>query len=431
MNAKNKKAPAVTEVQKGTMRDLFQTLPVDTTVEKTRYEVFTQSELTTNPLQIKVDPTRRWVDLSKTLFVYTVEFVANDNTTLLLAANKVAPINLIGHSLIKQFDVHFNKTLVPSGLADYHYTAYVDRLLKFSDAEKKEFLSVEGWYTDTPGKFDDTDPLARPVVAPTDNAAANIQTAIANALVRATPNAGAAARHGLCCQNRRVTFVISPVVSVFDQIKYLTPGTQIDFRVRWNLPALVLMSGDTTVTLPKFKIVPQSPAVWIYHVEANPQLHLQNEAAMLQNQQIAFYPVMEKRIVTHTIINGRTREKFSNVFTGFSPNYMVVGLVRGDAYTGSYARNPFNFGDMNQKQIKSFGISREDYKDGNYLLLWNFNPDGALNAGYVYGRTLGNVSIEIEFSAPTANNTTLVFIGEFEQEVWCDGSKNWALKNDY
>ncbi|KAK3727339.1 hypothetical protein QZH41_018487, partial [Actinostola sp. cb2023] len=231
--------------------------------------------------------------------------------------------------------------------------------------------------------------------------------------------------------------------------RYLTPGTQIDFRVRWNSPAVALMSGDATLTnTPKFKIVPQSPAMWIYHVETNPELHLRNEVAMLQNQQIAFYPMEEKRIVTHTIINGRLREKFSNLFTGFRPNYMIVGLLRGDAYTGSYTHNPFNFADMGQKQIKvtidgeelpyppivldshdkcegyatfanfagkffdsqSNGISRKDYKDGNYLLLWNFNPDGALNSGYVYGRTLGNVAIDIEFRTPTADNTTLVII---------------------
>ncbi|KAK3746877.1 hypothetical protein QZH41_008136 [Actinostola sp. cb2023] len=447
--SKKAPAPAVTEVQKGTMRDLFTSLPVDTTTEKSRYEVYTQSELTTNPLQIKVDPTRRWVDLSKTLFVFEVEFLANDNTAKLVAANKVAPVNLIGHSLIKQFDVYFNKQLVSSGLADYHYVAYFDRLLKFSKDEKTEALGLEGWFTDEAGKFDDTDPLPRAIVDATDATVGNITAAMLAAENRVKPNAGAAARHGLCCQGRKVTFYLSPVIGIFDQGRYLTPGTQIDFRVRWNSPAVALMSGDATLTnTPKFKIVPQSPAMWIYHVETNPELHLRNEVAMLQNQQIAFYPMEEKRIVTHTIINGRLREKFSNLFTGFRPNYMIVGLLRGDAYTGSYTHNPFNFADMGQKQIKvtidgeelpyppivldshdkcegyatfanfagkffdsqSNGISRKDYKDGNYLLLWNFNPDGALNSGYVYGRTLGNVAIDIEFRTPTADNTTLVII---------------------
>ncbi|KAK3737344.1 hypothetical protein QZH41_000331 [Actinostola sp. cb2023] len=412
-------------------RPVSHTLPVDTTVEKTRYELFTQSEITTSPLQIKVDPTRRWVDLNKTLFVFTVKFVANDGTTLLTSASKVAPINLIGHSLIKQFDVSFNKTLVSSGTADYHYAAYFDRLLKYSAVEKNEVLTLEGWYTDTPNKFDDTDPLERAVVAPTANTTAEIRTAIADALNRATPNAGAAGRHGLCCQNRRVAFVISPVIGIFDQVKYLTPGTQIDFRVRWNSAALALMTGNNIITTPKFRIVPQTPEVWIYHVEANPQLHIQNEAAMLQHQQLAIYPFMQKRIVTHTIVNGRRRETFPNVFQGFKPNYMIVGLLRGDAYTGDYARSPYNFHDMNQKQIKCIGITREGYKDGNFLLLWNFNPDGALNAGYTYGRNVGNVKIEVDFSADTANNITLIVCGEFEQELWADGSKNFSLRNAY
>lgn len=458
-----------TEVQKGTVRDLFRTLPVDTTVEKTRYEVFTQSEITTSPLQIKVDSTRRWVDLRKTLLVYKVEFMQNDGTTRLADAHKVTPVNLIGHSLISQFDVYFNKTLVSEGAADYHYRAYFDRLFKYSAEEKKEVLALEGWYTDTPGKFDEPDHSERAVAAPVDNTAANIQTAIRNAFNRATPNAGAAARHALCCQDRGVTFVISPAIGIFDQAKYLSPGTQIEIRIRWNPASLALMSGDTTHTAPKFRIVPQSPQLWIYHAEVNSQLHIANEAAMLQHQQIGIYPFMQKRIVTHTIVNGRRRETFNNVFQGYKPNYMIIGLIRGDAYTGNYARNPYNFHDLHQKQIKvtvdgeelpyppivfdshdkyegyltlanfagkifdfqCTGITRSGYKDGNFLLLWNFNPDGSLSEGYNYGRNLGNVKIEVDFSQDTADNTTLIVCGEFEQELWVDGSKNYSLRTAY
>ena len=457
------------EVQKGTVRDLFSALPVDTTVEKTRYEIFTQNETTTSPLQIKVDSTRRWVDLRKTLFVYQVQFTQNDGTALLQNAHKVAPINLVGHSLISQFDVFFNKELVSEGAADYHYRAYFDRKLKYTAEEKREVLALEGYFEDTPGKFDDTDPLERAVEEPTDNTTGNIKTAIENALKRATPNAGAAARHGLCCQNRTVTFVIAPAIGIFEQAKYLTPGTQIDIRVRWNSAALALMTGDTVHTAPKFTIVPQSSQLWIYHAEVNPQLHIENEAAMLQHQRIATYSFMQKRIVTHTIVNGRRRETINNVFQGYKPNYMVLGLVRGDAYTGSYTRSPFNFQDLNQKQIKvtvdgeelpyppivfdshdkyegyltlanfagkifdfpCTGITRKGYKDGNFLLLWNFNPDGALNEGYNYGRNVGHVKIDIDFSANTADNTTLIVFGEFEQELWVDGSKNYSLRTAY
>ena len=67
--------------------------------------------------------------------------------------------------------------------------------------------------------------------------------------------------------------------------------------------------------------------------------------------------------------------------------------------------------------FQCIGITRERYKDGNFLLLWNFNPDGALEAGYIYGRNVGNVKIELEFCAETANNITLIVCREIEQEL--------------
>ena len=79
----------------------------------------------------------------------------------------------------------------------------------------------------------------------------------------------------------------------------------------------------------------------------------------------------------------------------------------------------------------SIGIDRGGYMAGNYLLLYNFNPDGDLNFGYNYNRNIGNVNIEVDFSADTADNTTLVVYGSFEQELWMDGNKNVSLRYSY
>ena len=80
---------------------------------------------------------------------------------------------------------------------------------------------------------------------------------------------------------------------------------------------------------------------------------------------------------------------------------------------------------------QTIGVSRETYHQGNFLLLFNFNPEGEQNFNYDYGRNTGNVNITVDFSQNTANATSLVVTGYFEQEGWLDGNKNWALRNSY
>ena len=350
-----------------------------------------------------------------------------------------------------------------------HMTAYFDRLLNHSEEEKKSWLSLEGWSTDTPGKFDSLNPLDRPVEIPFNNTAAEIQIAIQAAFDRVTPNEGAKKRHALCSAGRKVKFVITPRLGILRCNRYLPPGVQLDVRIKWNSPQLVMMTGDTHVTAPKFKIVPFSPKLHVRHIEANSELHLYNETEMLTKQRIAVYPHPGNRFVTQTINDGRRKGSFHNVFQGSRPNCMFVAFQEGTAVNGAYNKNPFNFKDMHQSTVRvtvdgdeipfqrleldshhreegyltlinfsgkvydsaAIGINREGYKEGNYILAYNFNPDGSQNDDYNFNRNIGNVNIDVDFSQVTADNTTIVVYGEFEQELWVDGHKNVSLRYAY
>ena len=71
------------------------------------------------------------------------------------------PINLVGH-LIGQFDVYFSKELVGEGAADYHYPLRP----KVQVHRRRRTGSWPSRVTSRhPGKFDDTDPLERAVLA--------------------------------------------------------------------------------------------------------------------------------------------------------------------------------------------------------------------------------------------------------------------------
>lgn len=458
------------KVQKGHLSELFVPFPVDTSVEKSRWESYYQSQSTTNPLEITVPRSRGWIDMTMITLEYEVEFLNNDGSALLTELNKVFPVNNIGHSLIKQFDLKINNESVGETSESYHLKAYFARVLNHSAEEKATWLTSEGWATDTAGKFDNTDPHLTPIAALDNNEVGTITTALNALHTRPTPNEGAAARHKLCiAPHRKVRFIITPIIDIFQCSKYLPPGCQLDFRIRWNSPNLALMTGDPVVTAPRFRIVPNSPVLKIRHVEAQPELHLYNESSMLNHKKMAVYPCMTSRIATHTIVDGRRKTSFKNVWQGFRPNYMIIGFQEGTAFTGAYDKNVFNFKDMHQEMVRvtldgqeipmeriflnsfdkvegyetlssfsgnmkesaSIGISRSDYKDGNYLLAFNFNPDGRQNHGYNYGRNLGIVNIDVDFDQDTAGSTTLVAYGEFENALWIDGNKNVSMKYSY
>lgn len=400
-------------------------------------------------------------------FEFEVEFTNSDGTTLLTNTDKVFPINNTGHSLIKQFELKINGESVGETSESYFIKSYLFRLLNHSEEEKQNQLSQEGWATDTAGKFDDTDPLALPQINQTVSAE-NLQANLVTFLDGKWRNHGAYKRHQLCCQGRKVKFIITPMIDVFQCEKYLVPGCQLDFKIRWNDPQLVMMT-EGTVAAPKYRIVRDSPKIYIHHIDAEQQLHLQNETSMMKNQRMAIYPCMTTRIVTMTFTNGRRKGSFVNLFQGFRPNYLILGFLRGDAFTGSYSHNPFNFCDMHQETLRitvngeeipfermslgshdvlegyntitaftgdmmessSVGLSRNDYKGGNYLLLYNLNPDGRQKFGYDYNRNLGVVNIDVDFKNDTANNTTLVCCGSFENKLLVDGNKNVSMMYTY
>ena len=454
------------KIIKGHLGQLFQSPPVDTSVEKSKWEIYRPTNATMNPLQISVDRTRSWIDLSMIQFEYDVEFLKGDNV-LVTNADKVFPINNTGHSLIKQFELKINGESVGETSESYHIKAYITRLYNHSKEEKECQLTQEGWATDTPGLFDSKDPIPSPQLDPTINQA-NIQAAMILLYDGRWRNHGAHKRHKWCCQGRKVKFIITPIIDVCQSEKYLVPGCLLDFKIRWNEPKLVLMT-EGTVAAPTFRIVADSPRMHIRHVEAEKDLHLFNESNMLTNKYMAIYPCMTTRIVTMTIPNGRRQSKFNNVFQGYRPNYLIMGFQRGDAFTGSYDRNPFNFCDMGLSMIRltcngdeipyermylssherlegystiqgftgkmmesgSVGLSRDDYKDGNYLLLYNLNPDGRQNIGYDYSKNLGIINIDMDFSQETANNTTIVCYGEFENKMVIDGNKNISMMYAY
>ncbi|CAH3024099.1 unnamed protein product, partial [Porites evermanni] len=69
-------------------------------------------------------------------------------------------INNALHSIIKQFTIKINETLVTEQSDTQAYNAYIKTLLNFTDQAKKSYLTKALYYKDTAGHMDEVDNTA-------------------------------------------------------------------------------------------------------------------------------------------------------------------------------------------------------------------------------------------------------------------------------
>lgn len=98
-----------------------------------------------------------YTNLSRSKLFLKVRTVKADGSRLNGTA-KVAPINLLFHSLFKQVDVYFNRTLVSSSGDNYAVKSYFKTLFNTTSIEKSTALQSQLFYRDTPGFMDTTSP---------------------------------------------------------------------------------------------------------------------------------------------------------------------------------------------------------------------------------------------------------------------------------
>ena len=100
-----------------------------------------------------------YTNLSRSKLFLKVKILKADGSRLDAAA-KVTPVNLFFHSLFKQVDVYFNRTLVSSSGDNYAIKSYIKTLFNTTGVEKATALQSQMFYKDTPKFMDETTPAA-------------------------------------------------------------------------------------------------------------------------------------------------------------------------------------------------------------------------------------------------------------------------------
>jgi hypothetical protein len=382
----------------------------------------------------------QYIDLSETQLYVKCHITQGDGSNLppiigpdAPDISRMAPINNILHSMWRQIDVFWNDRLVSGSTMNYPYKAYLDALLNYGNEAKTTQLQAQGYYQDIANYMDDPDPVLG-------------------------GNTASTTRLALFGSSHKTDFQGFLNIDVFQgQSSLLLNG--VDLRLKlWpsSLPFFITSAADS----PSYKFVLDKVVLRVCKVQVAPSVFLEQEKRL--QRATAKYPYMKADITTRMIDAGQSSLNVDNVFQGRIPAKLCIGIVDSASYNGSYARNPYNFKnvDLNYIAASVNGISLPGAPfepnfteiDGSqyvreYLSLFKVAGKLGLDAGnaielydYPKGYTLygfnidpeaqttlkkktGSLNIEIRLLTPSSSPLTVILYALYPELIEIDSTR--------
>ena len=348
------------------------------------------------------------------------------------------PVNLMLHSMFKQVDVIMNETRVSSSNDTYAYRAYLTTLLSYSHDAKLTWLqALEGWWWDDAGEYD----LA------SNNAAYGKVDKF---------------KGGRSCELKGRLHV-----DMCHQGRLIPNNVSVRIVLTRSRQEFFMMSFAAAQQ--PFQITLEAATLEARRVKLAPAEQLRLEK-ILASPSGALYPVTHVVTKHFTLATGSSTIELDSLFVGQIPNKIVLGMVRNDAFSGSYSKNPYNFQhfdlsfvDLNVegKQIPNQGLNANfeqgqhvdcyfqmakacgvypanwsnhvttaQYIGGCTLFCFDLTPDdGGDGVAYVTPRRYGTVRANLRFHKPLPTTVTLIVFAQYDNMVMID--RNRTVTFDY
>lgn len=418
--------------------DLFSLPYTQVSVEKAHYLEYKPLSSITEEGTIEFHVTgsgNEFIDLAHTMLgvkaqIFTNVNVENPNAQQLAAIASVGPVNNFMHSLFSQVDVSFNQKNVSSNSSTYAYRAYFENLLNYGHPAKSSHLSSILWAADTPGQMDNTEDA----------------------------NLGLVKRRAMMGNNKTVDMLGHLHCDVFNQDKLLINGVDLHLRLVKSREGFSIM--DVTGV---YNVRILEATLYIRRVVINPDVLIAHNNIL--SKTTAKYPLTRVEIKTVSLHAGIYGESLDNVVLGQLPKRLLIAFVKNRAYVGNRTLNPFNFEHFNlnylslyvdgvqvpskplqpnfaennfiQSYLTLFSgtgihflnqgncISREDYKDGNMIHVFDLSPDLSSNDSTHWNLVKqGSIRIDLRFSQALAETVNAIVYMEFDTLLEIDASRN-------
>ena len=422
--------------------EIFTLPPTDTSVLSGRWQsYYPESRIQRgSPIEFNIETSNDYIDLSKCYLKMKVRVMQADGTSA-LADKKCIPINNWMHSLIKQFSIKLNNTLVTQQNDTYAYKAYIQNLLGYDQDAAQSYMTCVLWYIDQTGKFDVT-----------ETTGGSVGAGIPNLKLRQLFIDG----------SNIVQMQGTPAHALFQSDKYLVGNVNFNIRIYLHNEAFSLMSATGTE-----KVQVLDCQFVVRYVKVSDSVRLKHIRIMLGHMagkpaQPALYSLERGDVQTYNIASGQSSFQRTDLFLNKIPRRIVIGFVRNDAYVGNKDRNPFNFqlfglkmlkllvngeeyphapielsdeghvngynslllGSGHMHRGKGLQISRNNWADGFALFMWDLTPDGSGGAAHLHPEYKGQVNITGLFENATTTVLTMVVYAEYVDVMEVDGNKN-------
>lgn len=311
------------------MLDLFDTPPTDMSLMNRReikYQPFTSGF---TPVEFAIPPQDGFVDMTRSYMIFKCKFKKGDGTALdALGAGFAYPITNVAHSMIQNFKVTLNGTLISGQSGLYAYKAFFDAILNNDREDGKTLMTSEGWYNGL-------DPPDGALTANQLDPTHNDFKALAPGEQEVQLNMRAEYAR---IREKERTYIFRPYNELFYLSKLLPPGVAINIQISLNAPVFYFNeyrgADEVSLTAPNF-----TAELVLCHV--TPMVYLTRGLTQKMMKTATTYPTVRSEIRSYPLANTTRNFTIDNPFSGRIPNLLIVGMVRSDAYNGLTTRHPF------------------------------------------------------------------------------------------
>ena len=406
---------------------LFDPAPVDPCVEKTEWIPFAPvGQIGRNaPLEFDIPGnSASYVDLNRTRLRVGLRIV-NGEGKALISGDKVCLANLGLQSLFRQVDIELNQRLVTATVGSYYpYKAYLDAILNSEPQDTKGILKNELFEKDSYGDMESD----------------------------SSKNLGFVKR-AKESELSKTVFLEGPIrMDICQQKRPIINGVRIRIKLYQHEDAFRLMADKKT----GYKVEIVDAALRVCQIKLNPPIVVQHEQTIAQKPVV--YPFWKSDLKAFNIEKGSYNWSADDVYHGNIPSEIKLVLCSASAFSGNYAKNPFNFQNynLNFAEVMVDGVSmpsqaitpnyaNADYREAYWTLVsdeprygqciemqeypegycvYVFRIFGKVGEEVVPPKKGGHTRINLKFSKALEESVTALLYASFPEEIKLDAARN-------
>ena len=321
--------------------DIFESPGLQTAIEHGEYvEYRPLAALDDGPIEFSIKGGADYLDLANT-FLRVKAKITQANGDALVDDAAVLPINLLLHTMFSDVSMFLNGVQVTTPSGAYGYQAYWQTLLSFSPDVKESQLESALYYADSPKHFD---------------------------LVTGNDNKGAKRRRVRAAKSAVMDMMGRLHLDMFHQSKYLLSHMDMRIKLTRAKPEFVLMTDGVGDNIPDYKLMITDAGLFVRKVTVSPMIALAHARTLEKAN--AIYPLTRTMMRVFSVASGSFAFTADNLFMDKTPNRVIVGFVRGDAYNGHLQHNPLMLEHMSLNYISL-------YHQGSQIPAKGLRPDFA------------------------------------------------------